>query len=162
MSIESVMPSNHHILYHLLLLLPSIFPSIRIFSNELALQVRWQSIGALPSASVLPVNNGTDFLQDGLVGSPCSPRDPRDFREPSPTPQFKSTCWGQAQIPENPQDQPCISSGSWISQWLSSVRQCPTVEFVLTDVSPSSPIPFILRPSAHSVFGSVLAWLLGG
>ena len=41
MSIESVMPSNHLILSHLLLLLPSIFPSIRIFSNESALRIRW-------------------------------------------------------------------------------------------------------------------------
>ena len=41
MSIESVMPSNHLILCHPLLLLPSIFPSIRIFSNESALLIRW-------------------------------------------------------------------------------------------------------------------------
>ena len=41
MSIESVMPSNHLILSHLLLLLPSIFPSIKVFSNELALRIRW-------------------------------------------------------------------------------------------------------------------------
>ena len=41
MSIELVMPSNHLILCHLLLLLPSIFPSIRIFSSELALRIRW-------------------------------------------------------------------------------------------------------------------------
>ena len=41
MSIESVMPSNHLILYHPLLLLPSIFPSIRVFPNELALCIRW-------------------------------------------------------------------------------------------------------------------------
>ena len=40
-SIESVMPSNHLILCHLLLLLPSIFPSIRVFSNESALHIRW-------------------------------------------------------------------------------------------------------------------------
>ena len=40
-SIESVMPSNHLILCHPLLLLPSIFPSIRVFSNELALHIRW-------------------------------------------------------------------------------------------------------------------------
>ena len=40
MSIESVMPSNHLILCHPLLLLPSIFPSIRIFSNESALHIR--------------------------------------------------------------------------------------------------------------------------
>ena len=41
MSIESVMPSNHFILCCPRLLLPSIFPSIRVFSNELALHIRW-------------------------------------------------------------------------------------------------------------------------
>ena len=41
MSIESVMPSNHLILYHPLLLLPSIFPSIRVFSNKSVLHIRW-------------------------------------------------------------------------------------------------------------------------
>ena len=41
MSIVSVMPSNHLILCHPLLLLPSIFPSIRVFSNESALCIRW-------------------------------------------------------------------------------------------------------------------------
>ena len=41
MSIESVMPSNHLILCHHLFLLPSIFPSIRVFSNESALHIRW-------------------------------------------------------------------------------------------------------------------------
>jgi len=40
-SIESVMPSNHLILCRLLLLLPSVFPSIRIFSNESAVHIRW-------------------------------------------------------------------------------------------------------------------------
>ena len=40
-SIESVMLSNHFILYHPFLLLPSIFPSIRVFSNESALGIRW-------------------------------------------------------------------------------------------------------------------------
>ena len=41
MSIESVMPSSHLILCHPLLLLPSIFPSIKVFSNESALHIRW-------------------------------------------------------------------------------------------------------------------------
>ena len=41
MSIESVMPSNHLILWHPLLLMPSIFPSIRVFSNESVLRIRW-------------------------------------------------------------------------------------------------------------------------
>ena len=42
MSIESVMPSNHLILCHPLLLLPSVFPSIRVFSYESVLRIRWQ------------------------------------------------------------------------------------------------------------------------
>ena len=45
MSIESMMPSNHLILCRSLLLLPSIFPSIRVFSNESALRIRWPKCG---------------------------------------------------------------------------------------------------------------------
>ena len=41
MSMESVMPSNHLMLCHPLLLLPSVFPSIRVFANESALRIRW-------------------------------------------------------------------------------------------------------------------------
>ena len=55
MSTESVMPFNHLILCCLLLLLPSIFPSIRVFSNELT-AADGQSIVALASATVLPTN----------------------------------------------------------------------------------------------------------
>jgi len=56
MSIESLMPSNHLILYQPLLLLPSIFPSIRVFSSESALHIRWANYGVSASASVLPMN----------------------------------------------------------------------------------------------------------
>ena len=56
MSIKSVMPSNHLILSCPLLLLPSIFPSIRLFSKESVLCIRWPSIGVSASASVLPMN----------------------------------------------------------------------------------------------------------
>ena len=56
MYIGSVMPSNYFILYCPLLLLPSIFPSFRVFSNESALQSGAQSIGILTSTSVLPMN----------------------------------------------------------------------------------------------------------
>ena len=56
MSIESVMPSNHLILYRPLLLPPSIFPRIRIFSSESVLHMRWPGIGVSASASVLPKN----------------------------------------------------------------------------------------------------------
>ena len=56
MSIESVMPSNHLILCRPLLLLPSIFPRIRVFSNESALCIRWPKCWSSASASVLPIN----------------------------------------------------------------------------------------------------------
>ena len=56
MSIQSVMPSNHLILCCPLLLLPSIFPSIKVFSKESALHMSGQSIGASASASILPMN----------------------------------------------------------------------------------------------------------
>ena len=56
MSIDSVMPFNHLILCHPLLLLPLIFPSIRVFSNESTVCIRSQSIAASASASVLSMN----------------------------------------------------------------------------------------------------------
>ena len=57
MSIELVMTSNHLILCHPLVLLPSNFPSIRVFSNESILCLRWPKYGVSASASVLPMNN---------------------------------------------------------------------------------------------------------
>ena len=51
------MPSNHLILCHPLNLHPSIVPSIRVFSNESALCIRWPKYGVSASASVLPMNN---------------------------------------------------------------------------------------------------------
>ena len=56
MSTESVMPSNHLVLCRPLLLLPSIFPSIRVFSHESVLHIRWPKCWSFSSASVLPVN----------------------------------------------------------------------------------------------------------
>ena len=56
MSIESVMPSKHLILCHPLLLSPSIFQSIRVFSNESVFRIRWPNIGASSSASVFLMN----------------------------------------------------------------------------------------------------------
>ena len=65
--IESVMPSNHLILCHPLLLLPSIFPGIKVFSNESVLCIRCQSIGVSASASVLPMNS-QDWFSLALTG----------------------------------------------------------------------------------------------
>ena len=55
MSIKLLMPSNHLILCHLLLLLPLIFPSIRVFSNESVLGIRWPKYWSL-SFSISPSN----------------------------------------------------------------------------------------------------------
>ena len=57
MSIELVMPSSHLILCRPLLLPPSVSLSIRVFSNESVLHIRWSNIGASASTSVLPMNN---------------------------------------------------------------------------------------------------------
>ena len=61
MSIESVMPSNHLILCHPLLLLPSIFPSIRVFSNESVLPIRWPKYWSF-SFNISPSNEYTGLI----------------------------------------------------------------------------------------------------
>ena len=61
MSIESVMPSNHLILCHPLLLLHSIFPSIRAFSNESALRIRWPKYWSF-SFSISPSNEYSGLI----------------------------------------------------------------------------------------------------
>ena len=61
MSIESVMPSNHLILCHPLLLLPSIFPSSRVFSNESAVCIRWPKYWRF-SFSISPSNEYSGLI----------------------------------------------------------------------------------------------------
>ena len=67
MSIKLVMQSNHLILCRPLLLPPSIFPSIRVFSNESVLHIRWPKYWSFNSASVLPMNI-QDCFPLGLTG----------------------------------------------------------------------------------------------
>ena len=88
MSIESVMPSSHLILCCPLLLLPPIPPSIRVFSNESTLRRRWPKYWSFSfKHHSFQRKPRADLLQNGLVGSLCSPW---DSRESPPTPQFKS------------------------------------------------------------------------
>ena len=61
MSIESVMPSNYVILCHPLLLLPSIFPSMRVFSNESALCIRWPKYWSF-SFNISPSNEHPELI----------------------------------------------------------------------------------------------------
>ena len=87
MSIESVMPSNHLILCHPLLLPPSILPSIRVFSSELVLHIRWPKYWNF-SFRTSPSNEYSglmsfriDWFDLSAVQGPL---------KSSPTPQFKS------------------------------------------------------------------------
>ena len=89
MSIESVMPYNHLIQCQPLLLLHSIFTSIRVSSNESALHIMWLNYWNF-SFSISPSSEYSGLVSlriDWLVWSACSPR---DSQESSPTPQFKS------------------------------------------------------------------------
>ena len=85
MSIESVMPSNHFIFCHPLILPPSIFPSIRVFSSELVLHIRWPKYW---SFSISYSNKYSELISfriewfDLIVV--------QGTQESSPTPQFKS------------------------------------------------------------------------
>ena len=86
MSIELVMLSNHLILCHPLHLLPSIFPSIRVFSNESALHIRWSKYWSF-SFNTSPSNEHPgliSFRMDGWISLQPG------ILKSSPAPQFKS------------------------------------------------------------------------
>jgi len=87
MSVESVMLSNHLILCCPLLVLSSVFPSVKVFSSELALLIRWPEYWSF-SFNISPSNeySGLISFRLTLVGSFCS----RDSQEASPAPQFES------------------------------------------------------------------------
>ena len=87
-STEAGMPSNYFILSCTVFFLLSIFPSIRVFSNESAIHIRCQSIRA--SASVLPRNIQGWFPLRFLLRLFWSPCFPWDSQESYPAPQFKS------------------------------------------------------------------------
>ena len=71
-----------------------------------------QSIGVSASASVLPMNTKTYLLQDGMVGSPCSPR---DSQESSPTPQFRSIHYSRSAFLRVQLSQPGMTTGKTIA-----------------------------------------------
>ena len=88
--VELAMLSNHLILCHPLLLLPSAFPSIIVYSNLLALFIKWPKVVLelqLQQQSVQWIFR-VNFLSDWLVWSPCSPE---DSQESSPAPQFEAS-----------------------------------------------------------------------
>ena len=86
MSIVLVMPSNHLILCHPFLRLPSIFPSIRVFSNELVLRIRWPKYWSF-HFTVSPSNEYSGLMSLRIDWFDLAVQ---GTQESSPTPQFKS------------------------------------------------------------------------
>ena len=82
---ESVMPFNHLILCHPLLLPSPIIPSIRVFSNESTLHIRWPKYWSF-SFNISPSNEHPGLIPDRMDSLDLLP----DSQESSPTPQFKS------------------------------------------------------------------------
>ena len=76
MSIKSVMPSNHLILCRPLLLLPSVFPGIRVFSNELSLRIRWPKYWSF-SFSISPSSDFAPALSPRQIGGISQPASSR-------------------------------------------------------------------------------------
>ena len=107
MSIESMMPSNHLILCHPLLLLPSIFPSIRVFSSESALHIRWPKYWSFNLTSVLPMNV-QGWFPLGLTGL-------KSFLSKGPSRVFSNTTVQKHQFFSA---QPSLWSNSYIGTWL--------------------------------------------
>ena len=95
MSIESAIPSNHLILYCPLLLLPSIFPSIKVFSSESTLHIRWPkywsfSFSISPSSEYSGLNSFRmdwfHFAVQGALSDSLQPHEPQHARPPCPSP----------------------------------------------------------------------------
>ena len=87
MSIESMMPSNHLILCHPLLLLPSIFPGIRVFSNGSVLRIRWPKYWSF-SFSISPFNEYSELISFRIDWFDLL--SVQGTLKSSPTPQFKN------------------------------------------------------------------------
>ena len=89
MPTELVMLSNLLILCHLLLLLPSVFPSIRVFSNESVLHIRWPKYWSF-NFSISPSNEYSELISFRIDLFDLLPCSPRDSQESSRAPQFES------------------------------------------------------------------------
>ena len=138
MSIESVMPSNHLILCHPLLLLPPIFPSIMVFSNESALRIRWPKYWSF-SFNISPSNE-----HQGLISFRMDWLDllaVKGSQESSPTPQFKSINSSALSFLYSP----TLTSIHAAAAAAKSLLSCPTLCDPTEGSPPGSPIPGILQ-----------------
>ena len=134
------MPSNHLILCWALLFLPSIFPSIRIFSSESILCIKWPKFWNI-SLSISPANEYSGLISfriDWLDLPPCSPR---DSQESYPTPQFKST----NSLVLSFLYRPTLTSIHAAAAAAKSLQSCPPLCDPIDSSPPDSPVPGILQ-----------------
>ena len=150
------MPSNHLILCHPLFLLPPISPSIRVFSDESTLHMRWPKYWSF-SFSISPSNE-----HPRLTGYPCCSR---KFQESSPTPQFKSINSLVLSFLHSPTltsihdywKTIALTRGTFVGKVTSllfnmlsaaaakSLQSCPTLCDPIDGSPPGSPVPGILQ-----------------
>ena len=101
MFIESVMPSSHLILYRPLLLLPPIPPSMRVFSNESTLRIRWPQYWSF-SFSICPFNEHPGLISFRMDWLDLLAVQETHSLESSPTPQFKNINSSALSFPYSP------------------------------------------------------------
>ena len=147
MFIESAMPSNHLILCHPLLLLPSIFPSIRVFSSESAVRIRWQKYWSF-SFSISPSNECSGLMSCRM--------DWLDLLAVQGT--FKSLLQDRSSkasiLPRSALfivqlSHPYVTTGKTIALTATatakSLQSCPTLCDPIDGSPPGSPVPGILQ-----------------
>ena len=122
MSIQSVMSSNHLILCHPVLLLPLIFPSFRVFSNQSILHIRWPKYWSF-SFSISPCNEYSGLISFGiywfdLLGIQGTLKSP-------PTPQFKSISSLVLNFFYSPLSHPYMTTGKTIALTRWTFVVCP-------------------------------------
>ena len=114
MAISSEMPSSHLILWCSFLLLSSIFPSIRDFSNESAVHIRWTKYWSF-SFSISPSKNYSGFISLN-IWYPCYPK---DFQESSSAPQFEDISSSVLHLHGS---LPCCGERACVTRW--SYKPC--------------------------------------
>ena len=136
--IESVIPSNHLILCRPLLLPPSVFPSIRVFSNESVLCISWPKYWSF-SFSISPSNeySGLIFFRMDWLDLLCGPR---YSQESSPIPQFKNINSLVLSFLYSP-----TRTSIYAAAAAKSLQSCPTLCDPIDGSPLVSPVPGVLQ-----------------
>ena len=152
------MPSNHPILCCSLLLLPSIFPSIRVFSNQSALRIRWPKYWSF-RFNISPSSEYQDWFHLGWTS--WISLQSKGLQESSPTPQFKSISSSVLNFLYSPTINPYMTTGKTIAltRWTfvgkaMSLLSNMLSRLVITFLQRSKSINFMAAVTICSDFGA--------